>query len=237
MNSDYKAVLQRLREERVKLNLTQRLLCYRMKMLQSHYSRAESGSKRFSYNEMKGLCTSDVDIFYVFTGKKSRRGQEFMALREFGRGEILCYLNTMYLLAKTVRLVDRNRISFELVQKQLDFLQYGSGNMGNQSNIFYSVRNQRGYTQQKMADYLGIDIKKLRGLEYGKIRPDSEMVWKMYHLFEISPAYILEDDKGLWKELNYVLDLLENNEREMVIRILENEQELMRYCRLFTAGF
>ena len=63
------------------------------------------------------------------------------------------------------------------------------------------------------------------------------MVWKMYHLFEISPAYILEDDKGLWKELNYVLDLLENNEREMVIRILENEQELMRYCRLFTAGF
>lgn len=38
MNSDYKAVLQRLREERVKLNLTQRLLCYRMKMLQSHYS-------------------------------------------------------------------------------------------------------------------------------------------------------------------------------------------------------
>ena len=71
MDHDYQLVLRRLREERERRNLTQRLLCYNMKMLQSHYSRAESGNKRFSYNELKGLCTSDVDVLYVFNVIKS----------------------------------------------------------------------------------------------------------------------------------------------------------------------
>lgn len=228
MSSDYQYVLRRLKEEREKLNLTQRLLCYRMKMLQSHYSRAEAGSKRFSYYEIKGLCTSDVDVLYVFTGKRSKIQQEFLDRQECSLEEILCYLNTVYILAKAVKSVDRNRTVFDTIQKQLEFIQCGNGSTGIKNNIFYCVRNQRNYTQQKMSDMLGVDIKKLRELENGRILPDSEMIWKMYDLFQVSPAYILEDPKGLWKELNYILDNLENNERETIIQILINEHKLLQ---------
>lgn len=229
MDSEYLNVLRRLKEEREKLNLTQRLLCYRMKMLQSHYSRAESGSKRFSYYEIKGLCTSDVDVLYVFTGKKSKDEREVLNLQECGLEEIMCYLKTVYALAKAVKQTDAKRTSFGSIQKQLEYIQYGNGGAGAKGNIFYCVRERQDYTQQKMADMLGVDIKKLRELENGRILPDSEMIWKMYDLFQVSPAFILEDVGGLRKELNYVLDLLEEDDRKLVIRILTDEYKVLRH--------
>lgn len=228
MDSAYQNVLRRLREEREKLNLTQRLLCYRMKMLQSHYSRAESGNKRFSYYEIKGLCTSDVDVLYVFTGKKAADEQDLLDLQECGLEELICYLNTVYILAKTVKQVDGKRTSFGIIQKQLEYIQFGSGGAGAKNNIFYCVRDRQDYTQQKMADMLGVDIKKLRELENGRILPDSEMIWKMYDLFQVSPAFILEDVGGLRKELNYVLDLLEEDDRKLVVQILSDERRMLR---------
>lgn len=228
MDSKYQNVLRRLKEEREKLNLTQRLLCYRMKMLQSHYSRAESGSKRFSYYEIKGLCTSDVDVLYVFTGKRASEGEELSELRGCGAEELMCYLSTLYVLAKAVGSQDGRNAAFETVRKQLEYIQSGNGSAGAPNNIFYYVRIQRDYTQQKMADMLGIDIKKLRELENGRILPDSEMIWKMYDLFQVSPAFILEDAKGLWKELKYALDLLEEDDRKIMIQILTDMRRLLK---------
>jgi len=227
MDSKYQNVLCRLKEEREKRNLTQRLLCYRMKMLQSHYSRAESGSKRFSYYEIKGLCTSDVDVLYVFTGKKAVDGGEISELQECAPEELLCYLNTLYILVKSAKTTDGKETVFGTIRKQLEYIQCAGGNAGIKNNVFYYVRIQRNYTQQKMADMLGIDIKKLRELENGRILPDSEMIWKMYDLFQVSPAFILEDAKGLWKELNYVLNLLEEDDRKLVVRILLDMHKLL----------
>lgn len=228
MDSNYQNVLRRLREERENLNLTQRLLCYRMKMLQSHYSRAETGSKRFSYYEIKGLCTSDVDVLYVFTGKKASDEEKLSELRECGAEELICYLNTLYALARTVNTVNKKKTAFGTIQEQLEYIQCENGSGGTKNNIFYCVRIRKELTQQKMADLLGVDIKKLRELENGRILPDSEMVWKMYDLFRVSPAFILEDAKGLWKELNYALNLLEDEDREIVIRILMDMHKLLR---------
>ena len=227
MDSKYQNVLRRLREEREKLNLTQRLLCYRMKMLQSHYSRAETGSKRFSYYEIKGLCTSDVDVLYVFTGKKALDGEELSELQECGPEELMCYLNTLYALARTAKTVNKKKTVFETIREQLEYIQCENGSCGTKNNIFYCVRIRKDLTQQKMAELLGVDIKKLRELENGRILPDSEMIWKMYDLFQVSPAFILEDTKGLWKELNYALNLLEDDDREIVVRILTDMHKLL----------
>lgn len=227
MDSKYQNVLRRLREERENLNLTQRLLCYRMKMLQSHYSRAETGSKRFSYYEIKGLCTSDVDVLYVFTGKKASDGEELSELQECGPEELMCYLNLLYGMARTAKIMDKKKTAFEAIQEQLEYIQCENGSSGAKSNIFYCVRIRKELTQQKMADLLGVDIKKLRELENGRILPDSEMIWKMYDLFRVSPAFILEDTKGLWKELNCALNLLEEDDRKLVIRILKDMHRLL----------
>lgn len=227
MDSKYQSVLRRLREERENLNLTQRLLCYRMKMLQSHYSRAETGSKRFSYYEIKGLCTSDVDVLYVFTGKKASDGEDLSGLQDCGTEELMCYLKLLYVLARTAKTMDKKKTAFEAICEQLEYIQCEGGNSGAKSNVFYCVRIRKELTQQRMADLLEVDIKKLRELENGRILPDSEMIWKMYDLFKVSPAFILEDTKGLWRELNCALNLLEDDDRKTAVRILTDMHMLL----------
>ncbi|MCM1540467.1 MAG: hypothetical protein NC121_04325 [Blautia sp.] len=73
-----------------------------------------------------------------------------------------------------------------------------------------------------------MDIKKLRNPEMGRQLPDSESLWKMYHQFRISSAFILKGSKGLRRELNYVLGLLEEAARESMIRILRDGYDLVR---------
>lgn len=227
MNNDYQHVLLRLREERERQNLTQRLLCYRMRIQQSHFSKAETGHRYFTYQELEGLCTSDVDVLYVFTGKRAV-GQKFPEPQSLDAKEAICCLNTVYTLTHTAWFMHRDNPSFELIQQNLRYIPCGNEKKGIKSNIFFYVRNCCGYTQQKMADILGVDIKKLRELEKGRLLPDSGLIWKMYDRFHVSPAFILKDARGLWNELNYVLDLMDAGDRTIILRILENEHKLLR---------
>jgi len=230
MAGNYQLVLQRLKEEREHAKLTQQRLCSYMQIRQSNFSKAETGHRRFAYPEVKGLCTSDVNIFYIFTGNKAKDSLEFPAPSKPGPEELICYLNTLYLQARTARILNRDKTSFEVIRNQLEYIQYGAGSIGTYNNVFYHTRNRRGYTQKKMADILGLDIKKLQGLEKGQKLPDSEIIWKMYDLFRVSPAFILNDPKGLWHELDYMLGLLDDGDREIMLRILENGHKLIWQC-------
>ncbi|MCM1539656.1 MAG: helix-turn-helix transcriptional regulator [Blautia sp.] len=227
MNDTYDSVLRRLREERERRNLTQRLLCYCMKIQQSHFSRAETGQRRFSYHELKQLCATDVDMLYIFTGKRTLRQGEFLQWPELSPDESICLLSTVYTLACFTWSADHGRTPFDEIRQQLEYIQCGNWRNGNRNNIFLYTRNRCGYTQEKMADALGVDIKKLRMLEKGRLLPDSELIWKMYDLFHVSPAFILKDPKGLLNELNYILDLVEDSDREIMLLILKNEYRLV----------
>lgn len=228
MDNQYYHILSRLREERERRNLTQRLLCYHMKIQQSHFSKAETGQRRFSYHELEGLCNTDIDVLYVFTGKRPKAEPEFLNPANLSPEEILCFLDIVYIVADTAWTANQRKASYEQIRLQLEYVKYRSSNDRTQSSIFHYVRNKRGYTQQKMADALGMDIKKLRELEKGRLLPDSEIIWKMYDLFRVSPALILKDPKGLRNELNCALDLLEDDDRESMLQILENGHKICR---------
>lgn len=225
MDENYSCVLQRLKEERERRNLTQRLLCYHMKIQQSHFSKAETGQRRFSYRELEGLCTTDVDVFYMFTGKKINVERELLQSSELCPEELICLLYTVYAVTRITWFTDHGKRSFDEIQQQLEYIQ--CGNAREQSNIFLFTRDRRGYTQKKMADSLGVDIKKLRELEKGRLLPDSELIWKMYDIFHVSPAFILKDVKGLLNELNYVLGLMKDDDQELMLRILEDEHRMV----------
>lgn len=226
MSNQYYSMLSRLKEERERRNLTQRLLCYHMKIQQSHFSKAETGQRRFSYHELKGLCATDIDVLYVFTGKRPKSCPGFLDSTEPGLGEITCLLSIVYTLADTAWSLNRKKASYEQIRQQLEYIKYRNSSGRIQNSIFLHVRNKYGYTQQKMANTLGMDIKKLRELEKGRQLPDSEIIWEMYDLFHVSPAFILEYPKGLLNELNYTLDLMEDNDRETMLQILENGHKI-----------
>ena len=164
----------------------------------------------------------------MFTGKRPKIELDFLDPESLCPEEILCFLDIIYTLAHTAYSADCSKTSFEQIRQQLAYIRYGSGTGKAKGSIFLYVRNRCGHTQQTMADMLGIDIKKLRQLEKGRLMPDSEIVWKMYDLFRISPAFILKDPKGLLNELSHVLGLMKENDREVVLHILENGHKLYK---------
>lgn len=100
--------------------------------------------------------------------------------------------------------------------------------MGNQDskNIFQALRNNMNCQQKKMAEKLGIDIKKFRDLEKGRCLPDSELFWRLYDLFRIPPAVLLEDKNGMASEIATVLDAIDIEYRESMFNILKMIREI-----------
>lgn len=246
MNNDYNSFLLRWKEERKRCGLTQQQLCRCMKISQSTLSKSETGKRRFTYPEIKGACTSGMDVYYVFTGSRAESAWALPELPEQPEPvpeESLCHLGIVYAHASAVKALTRFRtfskalsggssiassqISFEKIQQQLDYLQYASGSTMSNQNTFYCVRHYYGHTQKKMAGMLSMDIKKLRKLEKGQLLPDSEIIWRMYGQFRVSPAFILKDAAGLRNELDYVLGLLKDDDREIILQILGNSHKLM----------
>ena len=124
--------------------------------------------------------------------------------------------------------MNQNSTVFGTIQKQLEYIQCTAGSIDDRNNVFYQIQHRYGYTQDSMAELLGVSTRSLQALEKGTKLPDSEMIWKMYDRFLVSPAFILNDPKGMRNELNYVLSLLEEDDREIMLKILENGYRLIR---------
>ena len=180
------------------------------------------------------LCSS-INIFYVFTGKKADASWVSQKLALSTTEEILCHLYTVQTITNALQNINRSKSisgvsadsSYGRIREQLKYLHYFPGGSASSKNIFYNVRNYFGHTQKKMAAILGMNIKKLRDLEKGRRLPDSEVIWEMYACFHVSPAFILKDADALRDELDYVLGLLDRNDREIILQILETWTKLL----------
>lgn len=67
MNSNYRNFTLRLKEKRIRCGLTQQL-CRCLKTPQNALNRAETGYICLPYSKLKYLCTTDMYVYYVFTG-------------------------------------------------------------------------------------------------------------------------------------------------------------------------
>ncbi len=89
-------------------------------------------------------------------------------------------------------------------------------------NILLAARKDLDYTQQEIAEQLHVDIKTLRALENGRSLPNSEILWKIYHSFQIPPAVFIEDPKGIRSEIGYMLGLMDEEVRSAMFGMLES---------------
>ena len=209
----YNDVLKRLIEERNRMAWSQKEMGQHIHMNQSNYSKAELGLRRLSYYEVKYLCEVGVDVYYIYTGQRSSgRYTDFFIQCSYM--ELLCFLNILYSIA----LMRYQKEVTEKWEGVLTRLKYFSLKEKNQqfNNIFLLLRYSMGWQQKRMAEKLGVDIKKLRDLENGRKLPDSELLSRLYELFHVSPAMVLENKKGVESEIAVSLE-------EMG---MENEQEV-----------
>lgn len=220
MNETYDDFLYRLREQRKQLGLSQEQMAQRVHKTQSNYSKVELGLQRLSYEELKYLSESGIDIYYIFTGFRGS-GKYTDFLEEKTYSEICSYLGTIY---SVLSLNDNNR---EKISKASDEMMYIPLIIPKKKSInaFLTLRRLSGYQQKVMADKIGVDVKKLRELEKDRCLPDSEILWKTYHEFGISPMYILKDKEGTIREVDALLEISEGECTEKLLTIVSSLAE------------
>lgn len=218
MDIAYEDMLARLKEERLTHNLSQEDLGKRLKITQGHYSKAEQAIKRFTYYEVKCLANSELDLYYIYTGRRS--GGRYQKILEFcDYKELMCYLHILITM-ECYKYESRKQTTATRKYRQLCRLKYITGAKEGQENVLLLIREYENQTQYEMADCLGIDIKKYRRVEKNVCLPDSELMFKVYSLYEIPPVYFLKDTKGLSCEIEYYLDSFSPESNGVVYRYL-----------------
>lgn len=216
MSTEYQKFCERLKEERVRMSLSQMEISRLLRMTQSHYSKAELGKRRLSYYEIQCLCETNVDVYYVFTGERCQQNEDESFFMESTVEELKSYLEIVCILY--LSLFKANILTSSGGKyKKIENIQYALMPCKKGKTIFYKLRRALNYNQKKMAELMKVDVKKLRGMESGKILPDSEIMCQIMDVFSIPYALILNDKKGLICEINSLLGLMEESKRKDVL--------------------
>lgn len=218
MSATYNEVLKRLIEERKRLGLSQDEMARLVYITQSNYSKVEKGVHRLSYEELKYLSKSKVDIFYIFTGYRCA-GKYVEYFERYTYIELCCYLSIIY----SVVVLNDCRSSTEQWKDLVKRVKYVTLVLDckRASNIFLDIRHMTGSRQKPMAEKLGVDIKKFRELEKDRCLPDSEIIWKLYNSYQVSPAVVLKDKNCLINEISSLLETLEERWMEVMDIIVQ----------------
>lgn len=218
MSAAYDDLLKRLVSERHRLAISQREMGRYMRMNQSNYSKVELGKRRLSYYELKYLCDSAIDLHYVLTGKRcSEKYQGYFANCSYS--ELLCILSIVTSVAElhcAFEKTDNDR--FLIVWTELSRLADSGQKL--KCNLFGQIRKLLGHSQKEMAEILGMDVKKLRELENGRCQPDSELLCRLYEMFGVLPALVLQDKRSLISEICCLLETVDAVSGEEILLIL-----------------
>lgn len=220
MNESYQNVLQRLKEERKRKKWSQEQISRQLRMSQSHYSKVELGKRRFTYYEVQYLYGLDVDAHYIFTGQKSGTEQEvFFSNCDYR--ELNFYMHILAYVAEYLYVV-RRLSNWETVYKELKHIGYITAPDRINDNSLFALRRAVECSQQKMAEKLGVDIKKIRSMENGESLPDSEILWNLYQFFRIPPAVFIKSERGMVCAIGCILSMLGEENREHAMTVVES---------------
>lgn len=223
----YNDVLKRLIEERNRMALTQKDMSQRIQIDQSNYSKVELGLRRLGYYEVKNLYNVGVDVYYIYTGQKSSGRYEKFFL-QCSNEELLCFLNVLYSIVQMYY----QKEPIEKWEEILARLKYFSLKEKNQQfhNIFLLLRYSMGWQQKKIAEKLGVDIKKWRDLENERKLPDSELLSRLYERFYISPAIVFENKKDLESEITVSLEKMGLEVEQKILEVFTLLHKMNQFC-------
>lgn len=206
MDNGYEEVLERLKEERIRLGWSQTQISEMLEIEQSHYSKVERGVARLTYYEVQRLYEIDVDADYVFMG--IRQNQKFAdALKEKDDLQLSILLEILYTW------VEYRKINPNLNAHNMRLIRL---TCSENKTLLFSLRRGLDKNQLEMADLLGVDVKKLRALENGGTLPDSEIIWKLYKDFGILPAIVVNSREGIISEISSLIGMLKAGETERI---------------------
>lgn len=219
MSIGYDKVLKRLNEERKRNNWSQDFISRKLWITQSHYSKMESGKKRFSYKELQRLSEIGIDIQYIFTGQKERSLKHQYFFQNYKKEDQLWVLEILYIVIGWM-CQKNDESNYLQMCKRVEYMRYLLAGR-DKSNIWHLLRDYFDYTQKQMAALLCIDVKKYRHLENGDIFPDSEIIFLLCQHFKISPWMAMDDERGQYEEVCKILFSLNESSRDKILKFLK----------------
>ena len=204
----YDAVVNRLAAYRKQCNLRQNELAEQFSMTQSQYSKVEAGKIKLSFDNLSVLQTRGCDINFLITGQQNEK--------------LLPCLSRLALIEDDSQFLSLMKLcEWAWEQWELDggvpqgiggqLFKIWTGVDGQKDSQW--VRFRKAYndaSQMKMANQIGVNIKKYRLLEQEDVKPDAELLLNVYKLTECKPEFFM-DERGYY--LSLINEACKGNER------------------------
>lgn len=206
MGQNYSEVAERLQAYRQAQCKTQKEMSVDMGVTQSHYAKLESGANIISFDCLDTFGKNGGDIHFLITGQRLERGalDTYMDQCRTREGKLQMFRLILWIVKLGLRL-DHEK-GAELPETVYKNLRLAQSELDKPENVWKTIRELDDITQFQMADILGINIKRYIRLEKEIIRPDAEILYRLYSRLSYTPLLIMKSSFYCLKECNDVWD-------------------------------
>lgn len=185
----YRLVVERLEAYRKNYHIVQVQMADLLEVTQSQYSKIELGKIKLSFDSVRKLYQSGWDIDMIITGETSV--------------PLLAELEGMLVESPGQELINSLKLCESAMEKWCSEdktdMPVGCKLMKNyllsekEMTPMQRLRMICGESQVDMAEMIGVNIKKYRDLEKGKVNPDAELLANIYEKTACKPKFFLDE--------------------------------------------
>ena len=187
----YSLIVRRLEAYRKKCHIPQTELAKDLNITQSQYSKIELGKVKLSYSVLNKLYEKGWDIDMIITGESCEPVLPSLA-EAFPENDMKQYISGMKLCEWAMEQWAQKEQKEEILGRRLlkAFL-----SSDEKATPLEKLRKAFGVSQIKMAEIVGVNIKKYRALEKGAVELDAELMANIYEVTKCKPAYFIDEKR------------------------------------------
>lgn len=207
----YSLIVRRLEAYRKKYHIPQTELAKDLNITQSQYSKIELGKVKLSYVVLNKLYEQGWDIDEIITGESSE--PVLLSIAEaFDENDMKQYMSGMKLCEWAMERWAQNDQKEETIGKRLlkIFL-----NAEENETPLQKLRKAFDISQLKMAEIVGVNIKKYRALEKGELELDAELMANIYEATKCKPIFFMDEKAFYLSVVSEECRYGENREKQL----------------------
>lgn len=187
----YDVIVQRLENYRKKYAFLQADIASSLDITQSQYSKLETGKTKLSYDALSKLYKLGWDIDMIITGESLAPVLSTLEQRlaQCDEADALSMLRLCGWALERWNLQDAKG-----PQVGEKLLQVHTGPERDLSAL-EKLRKVYDLSQIKMAEIIGVNIKKYRELEHGSLQLDAELMSIIYEVTKCKPSFFMDENK------------------------------------------
>lgn len=207
----YSLILRRLEAYRRKMDIPQTELAKDLNITQSQYSKLELGKVKLSYGILNKLYEQGWDIDMIITGESSAPVLPSLA-SAFSETDNKQYISSMKLCEWAMEQWAQKEQKEEKIGNKL--LKIFLGSEENETPL-QKLRKAFGVSQIKMAEIVGVNIKKYRALEKGELELDAELMANIFKETKCKPSYFMDERTFYLSVISEECRYGENREKQL----------------------